>query len=189
MAVSSSMLELGTPLPRFSLPDTVSGRLFDSESLLGSVAVVAFLCNHCPYVKHIQGELAAFGRHAAGLGVKMVAVSSNDPTTHPEDGPEAMAEEARRAGYAFPYLYDEAQDVAKKFRAMCTPEFYVFDRAGTLAYRGRFDGATPRNGVSPTGAELRAAVDALVRGASPSADQKPSIGCSIKWRAGNAPAY
>jgi peroxiredoxin len=182
MAATSTMLGLGTPLPSFSLPDTNGRGTFDSASLAGNVAVVAVLCNHCPYVKHIAKELAAFGRECAEKGVKIVGVSSNDVVTHPDDRPELMTEEARRVGYTFPYLYDESQDVARAFRAACTPEFYVFGRDGKLAYRGRFDEASPGNKVPPSGSELRAAVDALLAGKAPNADQKPAIGCSIKWK-------
>lgn len=189
MAANSTMLTLGTELPKFSLPDTVSGGLVDSSSLHGGVAVVAMLCNHCPYVRHIQKELAAFASDVLSLGVRMVAVSSNDVSTHPEDGPEAMAAEAKGAEYPFPYLYDESQAVAKAFQAACTPELYVFDPAGKLAYRGRFDESTPKNGAPVTGKDVRAAVIALLSGKEPSAEQQPSIGCSIKWKAGNEPEY
>ncbi|HEX4341425.1 MAG TPA: thioredoxin family protein [Polyangiaceae bacterium] len=187
MAAASNMLELGTPLPEFALPDTTSGVSVAATTLVGNVTVVAILCNHCPYVKHIQRELAAFGRDCAAKGVKLVGISSNDVASYPEDGPEKMAEEARRAGYSFPYLYDADQSAAKLFRAACTPEFYVFDTAGKLAYRGRFDETTPKTGGKATGADARAAVEALLAGKSPAADQKPSIGCSIKWKEGNAP--
>lgn len=189
MAASSTMLELGTALPRFSLPDTVSGARVDSTSFSGSVSVVAFLCNHCPYVKHVQKEIAALGRYAAERGARMVAISSNDIESHPEDGPGPMAEEARRAGYVFPYLFDETQEVAKAFHAACTPEIYVFDREGRLAYRGRLDESTPKNGKPLTGRDARDALDAVLSGKAPSADQVASIGCSIKWRPGNEPDY
>jgi peroxiredoxin len=189
MAAYSTMLELGTPLPAFTLPNTSGPSPVSSSSLNDGVSVVAFLCNHCPYVKHIQRELSAFGRDCKARGVKLVGISSNDVATHPEDGPTQMAEEARRAGYDFPYLYDENQAVAKAFRAACTPEFYVFDRTGKLAYRGRFDETTPKTGGKPTGADVRAAVDAVLAGNAPPTDQKPSIGCSIKWKEGNAPDY
>jgi peroxiredoxin len=187
MAVSSSMLELGTLLPVFSLPDTVSGRAVSSSELSGKPSVVMFICNHCPYVKRIQKGLADFGRYCAERGVPVVAVSSNDPGTYPDDAPDKMALEAQSAGYSFPYLFDDSQVVAKAFRAVCTPEFYVFDASGKLAYRGRFDEANPKNDVAVTGRDTRAAVDALLAGKSPSADQHPSIGCSIKWKPGNAP--
>lgn len=183
------MLELGAPLPQFSLSDTVTGARVDSGTFAGSIAVVAFICNHCPYVKHIQRELAEFGRYALERGVNMVAISSNDVTSHPEDGPDRMAEEARRSGYPFPYLYDETQDVAKAFHAACTPELYFFDKAGLLAYRGRFDESTPKNQAKVTGREARAALDALLAGRAPDPEQKASIGCSIKWREGNEPEY
>jgi peroxiredoxin len=187
MAVSSSMLELGTELPVFALPDTVSGRTVSSSELAGKPSVVTFICNHCPYVKRIRQGLADFGRYCAERGVPVVAISSNDPGTYPDDAPEKMVLEAKSAGYSFPYLFDESQSVAKSFRAVCTPEFYVFDTNGKLAYRGRFDEATPKNDVAVTGRDAQAAVDALLEGKSPSADQRPSIGCSIKWKPGNAP--
>jgi peroxiredoxin len=183
MAVSSNMLPLGTKLPSFELPDTVSGRRVASNSLLGRPSVVAFICNHCPYVKRIRDGLADFGRYCAEQNVGFVAVSSNDPGSHPEDGPEPMAVEARQAGYTFPYLFDATQDVARAFAAACTPEFYVFDAEGRLAYRGQFDEARPKNDVKVSGADVRAAVSALLAGQSPNPEQKPSIGCSIKWKA------
>jgi peroxiredoxin len=187
MAVSSSMLDLGTPLPSFSLPDTVSGRTVASAELAGKVSVVLFVCNHCPYVKRIREGLAAFGRDAAARGVTVVAISPNDPGTYPEDAPDKMKLEAAAAGYVFPYLFDESQAVAKAFRAVCTPETYLFDASGKLAYRGRFDDATPKNDVKVSGRDLRAALDAVLGGRAPGSDQKPSIGCSIKWRPGNEP--
>ena len=183
MAVASNMLPLGTPLPRFSLPDTVSGKTVASSELVGKVGVVAFLCNHCPYVKHIRSGIAEFGRYAAERGVGFVAVSSNDPAAYPDDAPEQMAVEARSAGYAFPYLFDETQEIARAFNAACTPEFYVFGTDGKLAYRGQFDAARPKNDAPVTGSDVRAAVDALLAGKVPNSDQIPSIGCSIKWKA------
>ena len=183
MAVPSNMLPLGTPLPRFSLPDTVSGRTVASTELAGKANVVAFICNHCPYVKHIRQGLAEFGRYCAERGVPLVAISSNDPTSHPDDGPREMTAEARSAGYVFPYLFDESQAIARAFNAACTPEFYVFGADGKLAYRGQFDASRPKNAVPVTGSDLRAAVEALLAGKAPSGDQIPSIGCNIKWRA------
>jgi peroxiredoxin len=188
MAVSSEKLALGTPLPAFSLPDTVTGRAVSSTELAGKPSVVIFICNHCPYVQRIREGLAAFGRSLAELGVPMVAVSSNDPATYPDDAPDKMTEEARQAGYPFPYLFDETQAVAKAFRAVCTPDLYVFDRAGKLAYHGQFDDARPKNDAPVTGADARRAVEALLAGKSPSSEQRPSIGCSIKWKPGNEPA-
>jgi peroxiredoxin len=189
-ATESRMLELGTVLPTFSLLDTTTAEVFTSDVLRGApAAVVAFICNHCPFVKHIRAGLADFGRYCQQRGVKMVAVCSNDVTTHPDDAPQRMAEEARRVGYVFPYLYDQTQAVAKAFQAACTPEFYVFDSEGKLAYRGQFDDSRPSNNRPVTGSDVRAAVDALLAGNRPSPQQKPSIGCNIKWQAGNAPEY
>lgn len=176
------MLPLGTPLPTFSLPDVVSGRTVQSSDLLGSIAVVAFVCNHCPFVKHIRSALADFGRFADERGVKVVAISSNDIVGYPQDSPPKMVEEAKEAGYTFPYLYDESQDVAKAFKAACTPEFYLFDRDGKLAYRGQFDDSRPNNGRPVTGEDLRLAVEAVLAERAPSPEQTPSIGCNIKWR-------
>jgi peroxiredoxin len=183
MAVPSTMLPLGTPLPAFRLKDTVSGRLVAADELRGRPSVVAFICNHCPYVKHIRSSLADFGRYCAEHDVKLVAISSNDVAAYPDDAPDKMALEASTQGYSFPYLYDETQSVARAFEAACTPEFYVFDARGKLAYRGQFDEARPKNSVPVTGADVRAAVDALLAGHTPNADQKPSIGCGIKWKA------
>jgi peroxiredoxin len=187
MAVSSSMLPLGTPLPPFSLPDTVSGRTVSSQDLGGKPALVMFICNHCPYVKRIQKGLVDLGRYCDERGVRVVAISSNDPGTYPDDAPDKMALEAKSAGYTFPYAFDESQAVAKAFQAVCTPELYLFDGSGKLTYRGRFDEATPKNDAPVTGKDIRDAVDAVLAGRTPSADQKPSIGCSIKWRPGNEP--
>jgi peroxiredoxin len=187
VAISSSMLPLSTPLPAFALPDTVTGRIVSSSDLAGKPSVVVFVCNHCPYVKHVRAGLADFGRACGERGVGMVAISSNNVATHPEDGPEAMAREAREAGYVFPYLYDETQSVAKAFRAVCTPDLYIFDASGALAYRGQLDDSRPGNGVPVTGKDARAAVDALLAGRAPSPVQKPSIGCGIKWKPENDP--
>lgn len=187
MAVPSRMLALGTMLPAFSLPDVTSGRTISSSDLAGGPAVVIFICNHCPYVKHLRAGLAAFGRDIAPKGVKMVAISSNDVSAYPDDAPDKMAIEAKESGYTFPYLFDESQAAARAFDAACTPDLYIFDKNGRLAYRGQFDDSRPSNGKPVTGADARAAVDALVRGERPSAEQTPSIGCSIKWKPGNAP--
>jgi peroxiredoxin len=186
-ATPSQMLPLGTRLPTFALTDVVSGRVFASSDLSGKPAVVAFICNHCPYVKHIRTELSAFGRTCQERDVGMVAVSSNDIEKHPQDGPVPMADEARHHGYVFPYLFDEAQDVARQFHAACTPDFYLFDAGGKLAYRGQFDDSRPGNGKPVTGRDLREALDALLAGLDPSNDQRPSIGCNIKWRPGTEP--
>ena len=188
MAVPSQMLALGTPLPAFSLPDTVTARTVSSTELAGKPSVVIFICNHCPYVKHIRQGLADFGRSVAELGVPMVAISSNDPATYPDDAPDKMKSEAKEAGYPFPYLFDESQSVAKAFHAACTPDLYIFDAQGKLAYRGQFDDSRPKNDLPVTGTDARRAVEALLAGKSPNADQKASIGCNIKWKPGNEPA-
>jgi len=188
MAASSRMVPVGTKMPSFSLPDVVSGQNVDSSALAGRPSVVIFICNHCPYVKHIRAGLVEFGRFCQEKNVGMVAISANDVGTHPADAPALMAIEAKEAGYVFPYLYDESQAVAKAFDAACTPDLYIFDRDGKLAYRGQFDDARPGNGLPVTGRDARAAVEALRAGRQPSSQQKASIGCSIKWRPGNEPA-
>ena len=176
------MLALGTAQPAFELPDTVTGKRVSSTSLAGKPSVVFFICNHCPYVKHIRAGIADFGRFCQERGVGFVAISSNDVVTYPADSPEAMAVEAREAGYVFPYLYDESQAVARAFEAACTPDLYIFDAQQKLAYRGQFDAARPKNTEPVTGRDARAAVEALLAGRAPSADQIPSIGCGIKWK-------
>lgn len=183
-ATESTMVPLGTPMPAFSLPEPATGKTIASAEVADGSrpVVVAFICNHCPFVKHLRSELAEFGRECREIGVAMVAISSNDAAAYPDDAPEKMALEARDAGYVFPYLYDETQAVARAFGAACTPDFFVYDRAGKLFYRGQFDDSRPGKG-EPTGADLRAAVLAAVRGEPAPAVQKPSIGCNIKWRA------
>jgi peroxiredoxin len=178
----SNMLPLGHPLPTFSLPDTVSDRRYGSSDLAGKPAVVIFICNHCPYVKHIRQGLADFGRWANERAVPLLAISSNDVDNYPDDSPELMAQEAKLAGYVFPYLYDESQEVAKAFQAACTPDLYIFDAEGKLAYRGQFDDSRPSNGLPVTGRDARAAVEALLAGQRPAPEQTPSIGCNIKWK-------
>lgn len=183
------MLELGTVAPDFELP-TPTGELTRLSDFAGSDGlVVAFISNHCPFVKLIREGMADFAHEYAKRGIAMVAINSNDFVNYTDDRPEKMQVEVEEFGYSFPYVYDESQEVAKAYRAACTPEFYMFDADRKLVYRGRFDGATPGNGVAVTGEELRAAADALLAGDSPDADQKPGIGCSIKWKAGNAPDY
>jgi peroxiredoxin len=189
MAVSSTMLPLGTKAPDFSLTDTVSGEVVSLGDLTGKAVVVMFICNHCPYVKLVRDGLAAFGKDYADADVDIVAISANDAEAYPDDSPEQLAAIAREAGYTFPVLYDETQEVAKAYTAACTPDFFVFDEDRSLVYRGQFDDARPNAGTPVTGKDLRAAVDAVLAGGAPSADQRPSIGCSIKWRAGNEPAY
>ena len=188
-AVPSRMIELGTPMPDFSLPDVVSGETVTAERLRGRTAVIAFLCNHCPYVKHVLPGLVDLGRELADAGVAMVAISSNDAHAYPDDSPERMRKLAAELALPFAYLYDETQDVARAYEAACTPDFYVFDAAGKLAYRGQMDDSRPGNGKPVTGHDLRAAIQALQEGARPAEPQKPSIGCSLKWKTGQAPSW
>jgi peroxiredoxin len=176
------MLPLGTIAPGFRLPDP-GGKLVALDEFKNAPALlVAFICNHCPFVKHIREEFASFAKDYQGRGVGVVAISSNDAENYPEDGPEKMAEESKRAGYTFPYLYDESQEVAKAYRAACTPDFYLFDRNHRLVYRGQFDDSRPGNARPVTGADLRTAVDAVLAGKAVAGDQKPSVGCNIKWK-------
>jgi peroxiredoxin len=184
------MLELGTRAPDFSLPDARTGRAVSLADLAGEPALlVMFICNHCPFVQHVRHELAAIGRDHAGTGLAIVAINANDARSHPDDGPAHMKTEAQEQDYRFPYLYDESQEVAKAYRAACTPDFYLFDAQRRLVYRGQLDGSRPGNEVPVTGSDLRAAIDAVLAGRAPSADQKPSLGCNIKWRPGNAPEW
>jgi peroxiredoxin len=188
-ATPSTMLELGTHAPDFRLPDT-SGKMvalgdFDRAPAL----LVIFMCNHCPFVKHIRAGLAELARDFQAQGVGVVGISANDVNAYPADSPQMMAREAQEAGYTFPYLYDESQEVAKAYRAACTPDFYLFDREHRLVYRGQMDSSRPGNGIPVTGADLRAALDAVLSGKPAPAEQKPSIGCNIKWRRGNEPGY
>lgn len=191
MAVTpSTMLELGTPAPDFSLRDVTTERLTSLESFANADALlVAFWCNHCPFVKHVEDAFVAFAREYAARGLAVVAISSNDVGAYPQDGPGPMRDLAAEKGYGFPYLLDETQEVAKAYRAACTPDFFLFDGDRRLAYRGQFDGSRPSNGEPVTGADLRAAADALLAGTEVEATQIPSVGCNIKWRAGNAPDY
>jgi len=185
----STMLPLGTEAPDFQLPDP-EGRLFARDDFRDARAlVVAFLCNHCPYVQHIRAAFAAFAREYRAKGLAVVAINANDVRSHPQDAPPRMAEEARRVGYDFPYLYDESQAVAKAYRAACTPDLFLFDRDRKLVYRGQFDGSRPGNDEPVTGADLCRAVDAVLAGRPVDEDQRPSIGCNIKWRAGNEPTW
>ncbi len=185
----STMLPLGTSAPDFSLPNidgtTVSLSDFDDAPAL----LVMFICNHCPFVKHIADELAKLGRDYQAKGSAVVAINSNDVQNYPDDAPAKMKEEAESRGYTFPYLFDDTQEVAKAYRAACTPDFYVFDGDGKLAYRGQLDASRPENGVPVTGEDLRVALDAILASQPLAEDQTPSIGCNIKWKAGNEPEY
>jgi peroxiredoxin len=177
------MLALGTKAPQFNLPDTVSGRQISLDSYKSDRAtVVMFLCNHCPYVKHVNSELVRLANDYIPEGVKFIAVSSNDVEQYPEDAPDKMKATAETLGYPFPYLFDETQEVARAYDAACTPDFYIFDGDLELVYRGQLDDSRPGNDVPVTGKDLRAALDAILAGNSPDPLQKPSMGCSIKWK-------
>jgi peroxiredoxin len=178
----STMLELGTTAPAFRLPDTDGSMVSLDDYRHASALLVMFICNHCPYVKHVRSELARMGREYTARGVGIVAISSNDAEAYPDDSPEAMKREKEEAGYAFPYLYDETQEVARAYEAACTPDFFLFDADRRLVYRGQLDGSRPFNDVPVTGADLRAALDAVLEGRPVSADQRASLGCNIKWK-------
>jgi len=183
------MLDLGTKAPDFSLPDTDGLNRDLSEFADAKGLLVVFMCNHCPYVKHIRHALAALADEYLAKGIAVVGISSNSAESHPQDGPEAMREEVANIGYHFPYLYDASQEVAKAYRAACTPDIFLFDGAQKLVYRGQFDDSRPGNNRPVTGADLRAALDALLAGKPPLALQKASMGCNIKWIPGNEPDY
>lgn len=185
------MLPLGSELPEYDLPNTnpdFGGNRVTDQDLADRPAVVMVICNHCPFVIHIREQLAAIGRDYAGR-TTIIALSANDIRTHPADAPERMSEEASSAGYTFPYLFDEDQQLAKSLAAACTPDFYVFDRERRLVYRGQLDDSRPSNGLPVTGADLRRAIDAAIEGGDPIPDQRPSIGCNIKWTPGQEPGY
>jgi peroxiredoxin len=185
---ASTMLELGTKAPAFSLPRVDDGRLVSLEEFAGAPAtLVVFLCAHCPYVQHVAPVLATLAQEYQARGVAVIGISSNDAVAYPDDAPEALAADARARGYTFPVLYDETQGVAKAYRAACTPDFYVFDRDLLLAYRGQFDASRPKTHVPVTGTDLRAALDAVLAGEAVPEPQVPSIGCNIKWK--DAPDY
>lgn len=186
-AVESQMLELGTEAPHFALPDPdgVTHALAESAQAY----LVMFICNHCPFVKHVCSELARLGRDYGDRGVAIYAINSNNVATHPADSPEHMREEAIEQGYTFPYLFDEDQSVAKAYRAACTPDFYVFDADRKLVYRGQLDDSRPSNAAPVDGRDVRAALDAVLDGEPVDANQVPSIGCNIKWRPGSEPDY
>ncbi|MHC2069680.1 thioredoxin family protein [Bremerella sp. T1] len=186
---ASTMLPLGTKAPDFSLLNVDSKTVSLADFADAKALVVIFMCNHCPFVKHLADDLAKFGRECQEKGVAVVAISSNDVANYPDDSPEQMVHEAENRGYTFPYLYDEDQSVAKAYKAACTPDFYVFDGEQKLAYRGQFDASRPGNDVAVTGEDLRKAVDAVVAGQPVPEPHMPSIGCNIKWIAGKEPEY
>lgn len=187
---ASTMLELGTPAPNFHLPDVVSGQTISLDTFADCKALlVMFICQHCPFVKHIQTELAKIGQDYQSQPLGIVAISANDIQSHPLDDPEHLVAMATSLGFNFPVCYDETQEVAKRYTAACTPDFFVFDRNRKLAYRGQLDDSRPSNDRMITGQDLRAALDAALADQSISTEQKPSIGCNIKWRPGNEPSY
>jgi peroxiredoxin len=189
-ATPSTMLELGTDAPDFALPDVVSGKTISLDTFRDKdVLLVMFICHHCPFVKHIRQELARLGRDYAAEGVGIVAISSNDPAVSSDDSPEGLKRMAAEWELAFPVCYDETQEAAKSYAAACTPDFYVFGRDRRLAYRGQLDDSRPSNLNAVTGTDLRAAIDALLAGGEVNPNQRPSLGCNIKWRPGNEPAY
>ena len=177
------MKALGTRAPEFTMRDVVTGAAVSRADVAGPKGMlVMFICRHCPFVKHVQEEIAAIGRDYAGRGVGMVAISSNDVASHPEDSPTKLAYQAQELGFNFPYLFDESQDVARAYDAQCTPDFFLYDAAGALVYRGQLDDSRPGSGILVTGNDLRAALDALIGGRPVPVEQRPSIGCNIKWR-------
>ena len=177
------MKELGTKAPDFELKDVVTGRSVSRRDVEGAKGMlVMFICRHCPFVKHVQDELAAIGRDYNGRGVGIVAISANDVASHPEDSPTKLAYQAQELNFNFPYLFDETQQVARAYDAQCTPDFFLYDSQGALVYRGQLDDSRPGNEIPVTGRDLRAAVDALIAGRAISGEQRPSIGCNIKWR-------
>ena len=186
----STMLPLGTKTPEFSLEDAVSGNKISLDTFTDKKALlVMFICVHCPFVKHLQDALAAVGKEYVDKGLGVVAISSNDITTHPGDAPDKMKEMAATLGFNFPFCYDESQEVAKAYTAACTPDFFLFDSNNTLVYRGQFDDSRPGNDVPVTGKDLKAAIEEVLLDRKVDTQQKPSIGCNIKWKAGNEPPY
>ena len=188
--VNSTMLELGTTAPPFELPDVVSGETITTADAAGSRGLlVLFICRHCPYVKHVEAELARIGRDYVGKGIGIVAISANDAENYPEDAPDRLKAQAEEVGFTFPYCYDESQATAKAYTASCTPDLFLFDADLKLAYRGQLDDSRPGNDKPLTGADLRAALDALLAGAPVPEDQRPAAGCNIKWQPGEEPDY
>ncbi|WP_035989996.1 thioredoxin family protein [Leptolyngbya sp. KIOST-1] len=188
--VESTMLPLGTAAPPFELTDVVSGETITLGTFADAPALlVMFICRHCPFVKHVEQELARIGQDYGPQGVGIVTISANSVQTHPQDGPEHLKAQAEALGFTFPYCFDETQAVAKAYTAACTPDFFVFDQAKTLAYRGQLDDSRPGNNLPVTGKDLRAALDAVLAAEAMPGDQKPSIGCNIKWAPGNEPDY
>ena len=187
---ASTMLLLGTKAPDFQLPDVVSGETISLSTFTGKKALlVMFICRHCPFVKHIQAQLAQLGKDYVNRDLGMVAISANNVATHPDDAPEKLKEMAQELSFIFPFCYDESQEIAKAYTAACTPDFFLFDADQKLVYRGQLDDSRPSNGKAVTGEDLRAALDAVLGGQVINSEQKPSIGCNIKWKPGNEPSY
>ena len=190
MATTSTMLPLGTRAPDFALRDVRTGEIVRLSDFDGKKALlVLFLCRHCPYVQHVQAGIAQLARDYAGADLAIVGISANDPEAYPEDAPEGLARQAEEAGFTFPYLFDETQEVAKAYTAACTPDVFLFDAERKLVYRGQLDASRPGNGIPVTCEDIRAAIDAVLADRPVPADQRPSVGCSIKWRPGNEPSY
>lgn len=184
VATPSTMLELGTQAPDFTLPDTVSGQMMSLDKLKSDQAtVVMFICNHCPFVKHVNAQLVHLAKDYQPKGISFIAISANDVENYPEDSPEKMKTYAQKLGYPFPYLYDESQDVARDYKAACTPDFYIFDGDLKLVYRGQLDDSRPQSDIPVTGADIRAALNNILAGQFVNPNQKPSLGCNIKWKA------
>lgn len=182
-AIESTMLALGTQAPEFTLPDTISGKTLSLNELKSDKAtVIMFICNHCPYVKHVREELIRLPKEYRAKGVSFVGISSNDADAYPDDAPEELKKAAEEYGYAFPFLYDESQDAAKAYSAACTPDFFIFDKNLKLVYRGQLDDSRPGNNIPVNGSDIRAALDNILSGQPVNKNQKPSIGCSIKWK-------
>ena len=188
--VESTMLPLGTPAPDFALTDVVSGETLTLATFAGAPALlVMFICRHCPFVKHVQAELARLGRDYQPRGLAVVAISANSLQTHPQDGPDHLKAQAEELEFTFPYCFDPTQVTAKQYTAACTPDFFLFDQEKTLVYRGQLDDSRPSNGMPVTGRDLRAAIDAVLAGLPVAGEQRPAVGCNIKWTPGNEPAY
>ncbi|NEP51073.1 MAG: thioredoxin family protein [Moorea sp. SIO3C2] len=188
--VNSTMLPLGSKAPEFQLPDAVSGETISLETFAGKQGLmVMFICRHCPFVKHVQGELAKLGKDYADANIGMVAISANDADNYPDDAPDKLKEMAQELGFTFPFCHDQSQETAQAYTAACTPDFFLFDANQELVYRGQLDDSRPSNGIPVTGKDLRAAIDAVLGSQPVNSEQKPSIGCNIKWKPGNEPAY
>lgn len=184
----STMLKLGSKVPKFNLKN-FDGSFVEIDQYKNKSLFIMFICNHCPFVKHLEHKLAELGNLYLQKGVGVIAINSNDPVDYPEDSPEKMKEKVKELGYKFPYLFDSDQEIAKKFQAACTPDFYIFDKNHELVYRGQFDDSRPGNNIPVTGKNIIEALDALIIGKKINSDQKPSLGCNIKWKSGNEPNY